>query len=202
METLDALFLVRQDAPLVITSYSIHYTKLYDLGYAAIVHILLPVYYKLNLTSIYTFLEKRFGWYSYKTGAIFFLLSRIIGSSFRLFVVASVLQLAVFDRLHVPFAVSVLFTLTCIYIYTFKGGIKTIVWTDTLQTFFMLAAVGISILYIGRTLHLNFSGLATTICESEYSRIFNFTDWRSRNFFFRQFLSGAFITIVMRNNFV
>ena len=108
----------------------------------------MPLYYKLNLVSIYTYLDKRFGFFSYKTGSFFFLLSRIIGSSFRLFLVASVLQIVFFDSLNIPFFISVFITISLIWVYTYKGGIKTIVWTDTLQTFFMLSAVIITILLI------------------------------------------------------
>jgi len=111
----------------------------YTLGYFTIAKVLLPLYYRLNLISIYTYLEDRFGFYSYKTGAFFFILSRTLGSSLRVFLVASVLQLILFDSLGIPFWVSVLITVGLIWIYTHRGGIKTVVWTDTLQTFFMLA---------------------------------------------------------------
>jgi len=116
-------------------------------GYLVIAFVLMPLYYRLQLTSIYTYLETRFGRRSYKTGASFFLLSRIVGASFRLYLVAMVLQLAVFDRLgmDVPFLVTVVITIGLIWLYTFRGGIKTIIWTDTLQTLFMLLAVGISV---------------------------------------------------------
>ena len=169
----------------------------YLLGYAAIVYILLPLYYKLNLTSIYVYLKSRFGIVSYKTGAVFFLISRIIGASFRLFIVANVLQITVFDKLNIPFVLTILITLTFIYIYTFRGGIKTIVWTDTLQTFFMLTAVIVSIVFISQSLDLNLKGLFSTVVNDGHSRMFNFTGWREGSFFFKQFLSGAFITIVM-----
>lgn len=169
----------------------------YLLGYFAIVHILLPLYYKLNLTSIYVYLKSRFGVVSYKTGAVFFLISRIIGASFRLFIVANVLQITIFDKLNIPFVITILFTLTFIYLYTFRGGIKTIVWTDTLQTFFMLTAVIASIFFIAKSLDLDLKGLFSTIVKSEHSKMFNFTGWREGSFFLKQFLSGAFITIVM-----
>lgn len=169
----------------------------YLLGYAVIVHVLLPLYYKLQLTSIYTYLYNRFGRFSYKTGAVFFLISRIIGASFRLFIVANVLQLTVFDSLKVPFAVTIFITLLFIYIYTFRAGIKTIVWTDTLQTVFMLAAVIVSILFIAKNLNMSTSQIFSTIAADDRTQIFNFSDWRSKSYFFKQFLSGAFITIVM-----
>ncbi|MBA7527208.1 hypothetical protein ES705_19383 [subsurface metagenome] len=169
----------------------------YLLGYAVIVHVLLPLYYKLKLTSIYGYLKTRFGNSSYKTGAVFFLISRIIGASFRLFIVANVLQITIFNTLNVPFVLTILITLLFIYIYTFRGGIKTIVWTDTLQTLFMLSAVVVSIVIVSGSLDLDLKGLVSSIVNDEHSRMFNFTDWRKSSFFFKQFLSGAFITIVM-----
>ncbi|MBN1598950.1 MAG: sodium:solute symporter [Bacteroidales bacterium] len=183
----------------VITSkfYYMQMVLGYLLGYAAIVYILLPLYYRLNLTSIYTYLNDRFGRISYKTGAVFFLISRIIGASFRLYIVASVLQVSVFDKLQVPFVLTICLTLAFIYVYTFRGGIKTIVWTDTLQTLFMLAAVTGTIIFIARSLDFNFSAMVSAISSDEHSAIFNFTEWKKANFFVKQFLSGAFITIVM-----
>lgn len=169
----------------------------YLLGYFVVANILLPVYYRLNLTSIYTYLEQRFGTVSYKTGASFFLFSRIIGASFRLFLVANVLQIAVFSHWNIPFAVTVAVTILLIWLYTFKGGIRTIVWTDTLQTLFMLLAVILSIYYIADAMSLNFTGLVKTIKESEYSRLWFFDNPKEKTFFFKQFLSGAFLTIVM-----
>ncbi len=169
----------------------------YMLGYIVVSNILLPLYYKLNLTSIYSYLDGRFGKISYKTGASFFLLSRTIGASFRLFLMANVLQITVFDAWNIPFFVTVLLTILLIWLYTFRGGIKTIVWTDTLQTFFMLLAVGVSIYLIMDKLNLDIAGLSETIGKSEYSRIFEFGDWKSKQNFFKQFFTGAFITIVM-----
>lgn len=168
----------------------------YLIGYLVIATVLLPLYYRLNLISIYTYLQQRFGFWSYKTGAIFFLISRTIGSAFRLFLVATVLQIAVFDAWNVPFELTVIITIILIWIYTFRGGIKTIVWTDTLQTFFMLTAVGVSIYLIATDLNLGFSGLINTVQESGFSKIFH---WgvKSENNFYKQFLSGVFIAIVM-----
>src|SRR3989344_9025846 len=120
----------------------------YFFGYIVIATVLMPLYYRLNLISIYSYLNERFGFYSYKTGASFLILSRTIGSAFRLFLVANVLQLLVFDSWNVPFYVTVAITILLIWLYTFKGGIKTIVWTDTLQTLFMLLSVGITIYVI------------------------------------------------------
>ncbi|QED37628.1 sodium:solute symporter [Antarcticibacterium arcticum] len=169
----------------------------YTVGYAVIGLVLLPLYYRLNLTSIYTYLETRFGKYSYKTGASFFLLSRVVGSSFRLFLVANVLQLIVFDAMGVPFYVTVSLTILLIWLYTFRSGINTIVWTDTLQTLFMLTALGITIVFISEDLGISISGLMGYLADSEMSKMFFFDDWKSRDYFFKQFISGAFIAIVM-----
>ncbi|WP_405198176.1 sodium:solute symporter [Christiangramia sp. LLG6405-1] len=169
----------------------------YTVGYAVIGQVLLPLYYKLNLTSIYTYLDTRFGNASYKTGASFFLLSRVVGASFRLFLVANVLQLIVFDALGVPYYITVSITILLIWLYTFKSGIKTIVWTDTLQTFFMLLALGITIYFISEDLGFSVANLMNYLTESEHSQIFFFEDWKSKDHFVKQFLSGAFIAIVM-----
>ena len=168
----------------------------YLLGYYVIAKVLLPLYYKLNLVSIYTYLDQRFGYYSYKSGAFFFLLSRTIGAAFRLFLVAGVLQLAVFNQLGMPFYFSVLITILLIWVYTFKGGIKTIVWTDALQTFFMLSAVIITILIILDEMNLSFFESIELVKNSNYSNIFYF-NWKSSNDFFKQFFSGALLAIVM-----
>lgn len=168
----------------------------YLAGYFVIARILLPIYYTLNLTSIYSYLEQRFGFWSYKTGAFYFLLSRIIGASFRMFLVVNVLQLFVFDAWGIPFGVTIAFFILLIWLYTFKGGIKTIVWTDTLQTTFMLLAVGISVYLVSSGLNLSLRGLVTAVTESDYSRII-ITDWQSRRYWLKQFVSGAFIAIVM-----
>ncbi len=168
----------------------------YLLGYYIIAKVLLPLYYKYNLISIYQYLETRYGFWSYKTGAFFFLVSQVIGASFRLFLVAGVLQLAIFDSFNIPFEVSVFITITLIWVYTFKGGIKTIIWTDTLQTFFMLAAVVTTIILISKELGFGTSAMINAISESEYSTMFDW-DWQSKTNFFKQFFSGAFIAIVM-----
>ena len=166
-------------------------------GYFVIANVLMPLYYRLQLTSIYTYLDTRFGRASYKTGASFFLLSRVIGASFRLFLVANVLQMTVFESWGVPFAATVGVTIGLIWLYTYKGGIKTIIWTDILQTFTMLAAVAAAVILIGRQMDLDIHSMAQLIRESEYSRIFVFDDWKSNNHFVKQFLGGVFIAIVM-----
>ncbi|MBK6609770.1 MAG: sodium:solute symporter [Sphingobacteriales bacterium] len=165
-------------------------------GYAVIALVLLPLYYKMQLTSIYGYLHKRFGWYSYKTGAGFFLLSRTIGAAFRLYLVAVVLQVFLFDKWGVPFYANVIITLILIGAYTLRGGLKTIIWTDTLQTTVMLLTVFVTICYIGYDLGLGTSGLWQAVADSPYSQCF-FWDWRPDNYFFKQFLSGAFIAIAM-----
>jgi Na+/proline symporter len=168
----------------------------YLVGYFVIANVLLPIYYKLNLTSIYTYLLQRFGMKSYKTGASFFLLSRIIGASFRMFLVVNVLQYFVLDSYGVPFAVTVFTFVGLILLYTWKAGIKTIVWTDTLQTTFMLLAVIISLFLISSQLGSSITDLFKTVQDANYTEMFIF-DWRDKNFFLKQFVSGAFIAIVM-----
>jgi solute:Na+ symporter, SSS family len=165
-------------------------------GYWLVAGILIPLYYRLNLISIYTFLDTRFGISSYKTGSFFFLVSKLIGASFRLYLVAGVLQIAFFDAFHIPFWITVVVTIALIWIYTFRGGIKTIVWTDTLQTLFLISAVIFTIVTISKVLGLNISSLAERIASEPSSQIF-FWDWRSGNNFFKQFFAGMFITIVM-----
>ncbi|MGB5941967.1 MAG: sodium:solute symporter [Leeuwenhoekiella sp.] len=169
----------------------------YTVGYAVIGLVLLPLYYRLNLTSIYTYLDDRFGKYSYKTGASFFLLSRIVGASFRLYLVANVLQFLVFDSLGIDFWITVTLTIILIWLYTYRAGIKTIVWTDTLQTLFMLLAVGVAIYFVSVDLKLDGGSLFSLIAESDLSKMFFFDDPKSKDFFFNQFISGAFIAIVM-----
>jgi Na+/proline symporter len=169
----------------------------YFLGYLAIAHILLPVYYRLKLTSIYTYLEQRFGFWSYKTGAWLFLVSRTIGASARLYLMANVLQISLFNALEIPFAITVIITIALIWLYTFRGGMKTIIWTDTLQTVFMLTSVVITIIYIAKSMDLSGIELIKTLNKSELSRVFIFDDWSSKQHFIKQFITGAFITIVM-----
>jgi len=168
----------------------------YIIGYLVIGTVLMPLYYRLQLVSIYTYLEQRFGFWSYKTGAFFFLLSRAIGAAFRLFLVAGVLQFAVFDAMGVPFAVTVSVSILLIYLYTFRGGLKTILWTDAFQTLAMLTCVGVSIYLISSELNLGFKQMVQTVRDSEMSRIY-FSDLKDDKYFWKQFASGAFITIVM-----
>ena len=169
----------------------------YIVGYFVIGTVLLPLYYRLNLTSIYTYLEERFGTYAYKTGASFFLISRVVGSSFRLYLVANVLQLILFDELGISFWQTVTITVLLIWLYTFKSGIKTIVWTDTLQTFFMLIAVGVAIYFVSGELGIEGGNILGYVWDSDLSKTFFFDDFKSGNYFWKQFISGAFIAIVM-----
>jgi len=169
----------------------------YLVGYGVIAHILLPLYYKLKLTSIYSYLQNRYGNYSYKTGASFFLISRIIGASFRLFLVANVLQITIFNDLNISFEFTVIITILLIWLYTFKGGIKTIIWTDCLQTLFMLTAAGFTIFFICKQLGIGATEAIEQISESKLSRIFYFENWGDPRHFAKQFVSGAFISIVM-----
>jgi len=168
----------------------------YLVGYFVIATVLMPMYYRLNLISIYTYLEKRFGFWSYKTGAGFFLLARTVGSAGRMFIAVQVLQLAIFDALGVPFEATVVIAIALIWIYTFKGGVKTIIVTDTLQTVFLVTAVFLTVFLIGQKLGLSGGDLWRTVTESSYSRMFVW-DWAPKNNFFKDFISGAFIAIVM-----
>lgn len=169
----------------------------YLLGYWAIIGVLMPIYYRLNLVSIYTYLEQRFNFWSYKTGAFFFLISRTIGSSLRLYLAATVLDLFLFRAWGVPFFVTVATTILLIWIYTFRGGIKTIVWTDTFQTIFLILAVCITIYQVAGELGLSLSGIVTRVNESSYDKMFYFDDINSPLYFWKQFLGGAFITVTM-----
>ncbi|HRW98877.1 MAG TPA: sodium:solute symporter [Cyclobacteriaceae bacterium] len=180
------------------TSFSYFQVVLgYVLGYWAIIGILMPLYYRLNLISIYSYLEDRFDKISYKTGSFFFILSRSMGSSLRLFLAASVLQLFLFDAWNIPFFATVAITIFFIWIYTFRGGIKTIVWTDTFQTTFLILAVVISVILIAQRLNLGFFDLFSLVFDSDYSRIFYFDDPNSTLFFPKQFFGGAFIALTM-----
>ena len=168
----------------------------YLFGYFVIALVLLPLYYRLKLTSIYSYLNQRFGFWSYKTGAGFFIISRTLGASLRMFLVINVLQIFVFDAWNIPFWINVLVFIILIILYTMKGGIRTIIWTDTLQTTFMLLAVVLSVIYISRDLHIPLARLFTIVKESSASKMF-ITDWHHERFFLKQFFSGMFITVVM-----
>ncbi len=170
----------------------------YLVGYFIIATVLMPIYYRMNLTSIYGYLEDRFGRNSYKVGASFFLLSRLIGASFRLYLVAIVLHAFVLGPMGVSFLLTVVISILLIWSYTFMGGIKTIIWTDTLQTICMLLAVILTISYICKSLDSSIFSLGEIISNSEYSQLFFFEGgWSDPNNFFKQFISGALIALVM-----
>jgi Na+/proline symporter len=168
----------------------------YLFGYFVIATVLMPLFYRLNLTSIYSYLEGRFGFWSYKTGAFFFLISRTIGASFRMFLVVNVLQVFVFDAWGIPFTVTTLIFIILILLYTFKGGIKTIIWTDTVQTTFMLTALVLTLYLITKNLGMDFRHMFNSVWDSEYSKMI-FGDWHDKRFYLKQLFSGAFIAIVM-----
>jgi SSS family transporter len=165
-------------------------------GYLIIAFVLLPVYYRMNLVSIYSYLEERLGFFSYKSGSFIFLLSRTIGAAFRMYLVAEVLQLAFFAHYGVPFGVTVLISIFLIWIYTTRGGVKTIIWTDSLQTIFLISAVVLTIYFIFDSFGWSFGEMIREVQASPHSKVFDW-DWRSGKFFFKQFLAGIFITIVM-----
>lgn len=168
----------------------------YFIGYIVVAYVLMPIYYRMNLTSIYSYLGERFGFYANKTGAIFFLGSRLLGASIRLLLVANVLQELLFDQLNVPFELTVFISIALIWVYTNKGGIKTIIWTDALQTFFMIAAVLLAGYIIIGQLDMK-DGVINTIADSQYSKIFFMDDWLAGNYFWKHFLGGIFIAIGM-----
>ncbi len=169
----------------------------YFFGYLVIAYVLIPIYYKLKVTSIYEFLKHRFGPKTHKTGAFFFFVSRVLGASFRLFLVASVLQYFIFDAWNVPFEITVILSILLIWIYTFKGGIKTIVWTDTLQTLFMLVAVFATIFIIIDKLNWSVSDIFASEEFKNYSKILFLDDFNDKKFFIKSFLGGMFIAIAM-----
>ena len=168
----------------------------HSLGYLTIALVLMPLYYRMNLISIYGYLEKRFGFWSYKTGSAFFLLSRTIGSAARLDLAVNVLQIAIFAPIGVPFVVTVFISIALIWLYTHRGGVQTIIWTDTLQTLFLLVALFITIYLVGQQMNMGFGDMIQTISDSKYSHMFEW-DWKNPHFFGKDFLAGVFIAIVM-----
>lgn len=168
----------------------------YWLGYFAVAFILLPIYYKMQLTSIYTYLERRLGVTSYKTGALFFILSRTLGATLRLYLVIKVLEKFVLEDMGISFEVTAVVILVLILLYTYRGGVKTIVWTDTLQTTFMILALLVCVVYIMQSLHLDLGSTWQAMKEQGYTKLVG-TDVKAPNFFLKQILGGAFITIAM-----
>ena len=168
----------------------------HSLGYLTIALVLMPLYYRLNLISIYGYLETRFGFWAYKTGSAFFLLSRTIGSAARLYLAVNVLQIAIFEPIGVPFVLTVFISIALIWLYTHRGGVKTIIWTDTLQTLFLLVALFITIVLVGQQMNMGIGDMIQTIDKSPYSHMFEW-DWKHPHFFGKDFLAGVFIAIVM-----
>ena len=169
----------------------------YLVGYFVVALVLMPIYYRLNVTSIYQYLEGRLGTTSYRTGAFYFFVSRVLGAAFRLYLVAIVLQQFVFDSYGIPFEVTVILSILLIWIYTFRGGIKTIVWTDTLQTFFMIMAVVVAIYLITQNLDWSFGDFLVSQEFKQYNKVFFTEDFLARNYFLKSFIGGMFITICM-----
>lgn len=167
------------------------------IGFLVIAKVLLPLYYRMNLTSIYGYIEQRLGLVSYKTAATIFLISRTIGSSFRLYLVVIVLQRYVFDAFNIPFALTVLISLGLIFAYTYRGGLKTIIITDTLQTFFLVSSVFLTIFFICQSLDFSFFQAFDAVKNSNYSKVFFFEDYLKGNYFWKQVLGGMFVTIAM-----
>lgn len=167
------------------------------IGFLIIAKVLLPLYYRMNLTSIYGYIEQRLGVISYKTSATIFLISRTIGSAFRLYLVVIVLQRYVFDAFNIPFAITVLISLALIFAYTYRGGLKTIIITDTLQTFFLVTSVFLTIIFICNSLNYNFTEAFEAVKNSNYSKIFFYEDYLKGNYFLKQILGGIFVTIAM-----
>lgn len=167
------------------------------IGFIIVATVLLPLYYRMNLTSIYGYIEQRLGVISYKTAATIFLISRTIGSAFRLYLVIIVLQRYVFDYYHIPFTATVFLSLLLIFAYTYRGGLKTIIITDTLQTFFLVTSVFLTLIFICKSLDLSFVQAFETVKESQYSKIFFFEDFLKGNYFWKQLLGGIFVTIAV-----
>lgn len=168
----------------------------YFFGYFVVAFILLPLYYRMNLTSIYSYLLQRFGITSYKTGALFFIISRTLGATARLYLVINVLQVFILDEMHVPFWLTTFVILLMILLYTFEGGVKTIVFTDTLQTSFMLIGLLVCVMYIMHSLNLSLSNTWAVLKSHNYNTLFN-TDYKSAGYFLKSIIGGAFITIAM-----
>lgn len=166
-------------------------------GQFIIAFLLIPLFYKMNLVSIYEYLENRFGVSTHKTGAWFFFVSKMLGAAVRLFLVCVVLQLLVFDPLHLPFFLNVIFTVSLVWFYTFRGGVKALIWTDSLKTLCLVGSVLFCIYYIASDLNLTFGGMMQAITEHDYSKTFFFDDVNDKRYFFKQFLAGVFTMIAM-----
>jgi Na+/proline symporter len=183
--------------PVHINMYYLQMCLGFILGYFAIAYILLPIYYKLNLTTIYSYLRERLGIKAYKTGASFFLLSKMTRAAVSFYVVCMLLQRFVFEPLRIPFFITVVGIVALIWLYTHRGGVKTLVWTDTFQTFCLFGALILIIWQVANALGLSLSEAIKAVKESPYSQVFLFDDWLSKQNFWKQFLSGIFVVIVM-----
>ena len=184
--------------PGMVAASSFSYLQMvlgFVVGQLLIAYVLVPLFYKMNLVSIYEYLENRFGMSSYRTGAWFFFISKMLGASVRLFLVCIVLQMLVFEPFGLPFVLNVIFTVGLVWLYTFRGGVKSLIWTDTLKTACLVISVILCIYYIATDLHLDFGGLWQTISESDMSQMFFFDDVDDKRYFFKQFLAGVFTMI-------
>jgi Na+/proline symporter len=166
-------------------------------GLFIIAYVLTPLFYKMNLVSIYEYLENRFGISSYKTGAWFFFISKMLGAAVRLFLVCLTLQLLVFEPYHLPFLLNVVITILLVWLYTFRGGVKSIIWTDSLKTLCLIVSVVLCIYYIAVELNMNFTGMLSSIMDNKMSRFLFFDDVNDKHFFFKQFFAGVFTVIAM-----
>ena len=166
-------------------------------GQIIIAFVLIPLFYRMNLVSIYEYLENRFGISSYKTGAWFFFISKMLGAAVRLFLVCLTLQLLFFEPFHLPFILNVIITVALVWLYTFRGGVKSLIWTDSLKTFCLVVSVVLCIYYIASDLNLGFGSMIATISENDFSRMFFFDDVNDKRYFFKQFLAGVFTMIAM-----
>lgn len=166
-------------------------------GQIIIAYVLTPLFYRMNLTSIYEYLESRFGISTYRTGAWFFFISKMLGASVRLFLVCLALQLMFFEPLNLPFLLNVAVTVALVWLYTYRGGVKSLIWTDSLKTFCLIVSVVLCIVFIADDMGLDFSSMMTAINDSEMSRIFFFDDANDKQYFFKQFFAGVFTSIAM-----
>ena len=166
-------------------------------GYLVIAFVLTPVFFKMNMASIYQYLDNRFGVSSHKTGAWFFFISKILGAAVRLYLVCVTLQLMVFTPLRLPFILNVVISMAIVLLYTFRGGVKSVIWNDTLKTVCMVVSIILAMVFIAKDLGLDFKGLVATIKGSEFSKVFFFDDVNHKEYFWKQFLAGVFTVIAM-----
>lgn len=186
--------------PGMVSTSSFGYLQMalgFTAGQLVIAYLLVPLFYRMNLTSIYEYLENRFGMASYHTGAWFFFISKMLGAAVRLYLVCITLQLLVFEPLRLPFLLNVAITVALVWLYTFRGGVKSLIWTDSLKTLCLIVSVVLCIGFIADDLHLSLKGMIDTIRQNEWSRMFFFDDVNNKQYFFKQFLAGMFTMIAM-----